>query len=66
MKKLLFIGDVVGKAGCDFLTAKLGGIKRQHGIDITIVNGENSANGKGLRIKEYDRIKRSGENYFFI
>ena len=60
MKKLLFIGDVVGKAGCDFLTAKLGGIKRQHGIDITIVNGENSAQGNGITRASADMLVRAG------
>ena len=60
MKKLLFIGDVVGKAGCEFLTAKLGGIKRQHGIDITIVNGENSAQGNGITAASADMLVRAG------
>ena len=48
MKKLLFIGDVVGKPGCTFLEEKLRGIKKLYGIDITIVNGENSAQGNGI------------------
>ena len=28
MKNLLFIGDVVGKSGCDFLSEKIYGIKK--------------------------------------
>lgn len=48
MKNLLFIGDVVGKAGCDFLTSKLRLIKNQYDIDITVVNAENSAQGNGI------------------
>ena len=39
--KLLFIGDVVGKNGCKFLSEKLYSIKKEHGIDITVINGEN-------------------------
>lgn len=46
--KLLMIGDVVGDAGCWFLAKKLPGIKREHGVDITVVNGENSADGNGI------------------
>lgn len=46
--KLLFIGDVVGKAGCDFLGDNIYRIKKEHSIDITVVNGENSAQGNGL------------------
>ena len=46
--KLLFIGDVVGDIGCDFLNKNLYKIKRDNNIDITIVNGENSAQGNGI------------------
>ena len=46
--KLLMIGDVIGSHGCRFLAQKLPGIKREHGIDITVVNGENSADGNGI------------------
>lgn len=46
--KLLMIGDVVGENGCLFLQKRLPALKREHGIDITVVNGENSANGNGI------------------
>lgn len=46
--KLLMIGDVVGSVGCRFLAQKLPALKREHGIDITVVNGENSADGNGI------------------
>lgn len=48
MIKVLFLGDVVGKLGCEVVTEKLQGIKREHDIDVTIVNGENSAEGNGI------------------
>lgn len=60
MKKLLFIGDVVGKAGCEFLQARLGMIKRQYGIDVTVVNGENSAQGNGITKFSADMIINAG------
>ena len=60
MKNLLFIGDVVGKAGCDFLTEKLGALKRAHDIDITIVNGENSAQGNGITRVSAEMLVRAG------
>lgn len=46
--KLLFIGDVVGEIGCRFLQKRLPVLKRELGADITVVNGENSANGNGI------------------
>lgn len=46
--KLLFIGDIVGKDGCEFFAEKIYGIKKEYGIDVTVVNGENSAQGNGI------------------
>jgi len=46
--KLLFIGDVVGKNGCKFISEKLYSIKKKYEIDITVINGENSAVGNGI------------------
>lgn len=60
MKNLLFIGDVVGKAGCDFLASKLSGLKRLYDIDVTVVNGENSAQGNGITRYSADSIVRAG------
>ena len=60
MKKLLFIGDVVGKAGCEFLSAKLSSIKHENNIDITVVNGENSAQGNGITRASAEMIIRAG------
>lgn len=46
--KILTIGDVVSKQGCDCLLEKLPAIKKEFNTDITIVNGENSAVGNGV------------------
>ena len=46
--KVLAIGDVVGKGGTDFLKFKLKRFKFEHDIDLTIANGENSAEGNGI------------------
>ena len=60
MKTLLFIGDVVGNSGSSFLVSKLSLIKRQYGVDITIVNGENSAAGDGITPSSADALIRAG------
>lgn len=46
--KILCIGDVCGSIGCEMLERHLSRIKREHGIDFTVVNGENSADGNGI------------------
>lgn len=45
---ILFIGDVVGQASADFLVSRLPALKKQYNTDVTIVNGENSADGNGI------------------
>ena len=60
MKNLLFIGDVVGKTGCDFLASKLSRLKKQYNIDVTVVNGENSSQGNGITEESADSIIRAG------
>ena len=60
MKRLLFIGDVCGKAGCDFISEKLSGIKQHYRADITVINGENSENGNGISRKSADSLIRAG------
>lgn len=60
MKNLLFIGDVVGKAGCDFLMSRLSLIKRQYAVDVTVVNAENSAQGNGITPLSADMIIKAG------
>ena len=45
---ILFIGDVVGECGCDFLMKRLPRYKKEQNIDFCIINGENSAKGNGI------------------
>lgn len=45
---ILFIGDVVGQTSGDYLCSKLPKLKREYSVDLTIVNGENSADGNGI------------------
>ncbi len=58
--KLLFIGDVVGDAGVAFVKEKLWRIKKEHGIDITVINGENSAQNNGITSDSFAELIRVG------
>lgn len=48
MLNVLFIGDVVGQASANYLTQQLPKLKKQYETSVTVVNGENSANGNGI------------------
>lgn len=58
--RIIFIGDVVGNAGCRALEAELSAIKRGYGADVVIVNGENSADDNGIDPRSAERIFGAG------
>lgn len=58
--RVLCIGDVVGKLGCEFLRAKLPAFKKIKGVDFTVCNGENSNDGNGITPFSADHIFTSG------
>ncbi len=60
MKRILFIGDVVGSAGCGFLSEKLRKTKKKYRADMAVVNGENSARGNGITTETANSIINSG------
>jgi metallophosphoesterase (TIGR00282 family) len=46
--RILFIGDIFGRPGRAIVKDRLHEIVREHGIDLIIANGENSAAGFGI------------------
>lgn len=58
--KVLIVGDVVGRPGLNKLKEKLDQYMVEEKIDFCIVNGENAANGRGIRVKEYQEILSYG------
>ncbi len=58
--KIVCIGDVVGSAGCQYLREVLPAFKRQHGVDVCIVNGENAADGNGITPTAAEYLLDSG------
>lgn len=64
--RLLFLGDVVGQGGCDFLMEKLPAFKRQNNIDICIANGENSAQGNGVSPQSIKAMLDSGVDFITL
>src|SRR5437867_8684666 len=60
MLTILFLGDVVGEPGRSAVIIRLPQLKEQHGIDFTIVNGENAAGGRGITGKITIDLLRAG------
>ena len=58
--KILFIGDIVGEPGRRAVSIILPRLRRQHGVDVVIANGENSAGGSGITPKTAEEIFAAG------
>jgi len=58
--RILVVGDVVGKNGVSFLSKVLPAYKRTYGVDICIVNGENSTDGNGITPVSCDDLLNNG------
>lgn len=58
--KLLFVGDVYGKTGREMVTEYLPKLKKRYLPNVTIVNAENSAHGKGITKKIYNQLLELG------
>ncbi len=55
--RVLFIGDVVGAPGRTMLQKHLAHIRQKFAIDAVIVNGENSADGRGITPRIMESLK---------
>lgn len=58
--RILFIGDIVGSLGRTMLERTLPELKRTYHPQVTIVNGENAAAGRGITEKIYRELLNTG------
>lgn len=58
--RVLMLGDVSGKAGLGALFLGLSCAIKENKIDFVISNGENAADGFGITIDDYNKMKTSG------
>lgn len=56
MKKILFIGDIVGQKGRQAVLFHLSKLKKKYNIDFVIANAENATHGKGLIYHHYESL----------
>jgi len=58
--RLLFLGDVVGRAGRDAIADRLPGLISHYKFDCVIINGENASHGRGLAEPHFQGLKAAG------
>lgn len=58
--RILFVGDVVGRAGRAAVSDHLPGLVRDWALDLVVVNGENAAGGFGITEAIYQELCDAG------
>ena len=59
---ILYLGDVVGRAGRQAITDELPGLRDRLNADFVVVNGENATSGMGLSGAHAKGILDAGAN----
>jgi hypothetical protein len=60
IRKVVMIGDVIGKSGLDMLSERLPRLIREVSPDLVVANGENAASGFGLTRETASALFQSG------
>ena len=58
--KIMFCGDIVGRAGRDAVVKEVPRLRRELGLDFVVVNGENAAAGFGITAKICAELHEAG------
>ena len=58
--RLLFIGDIVGRNGLDFVCRAVTPLRQARSIDLVIANAENVEDGSGITKAQFRRLVASG------
>jgi metallophosphoesterase (TIGR00282 family) len=57
---ILFVGDIVGQPGLELAVSLIPNYLRKHAVDLLIVNGENTTEGKGISAEDAKKIFDAG------
>ena len=60
MPKLLFLGDIVGRPGRNFVIQRVASLREELEADFVVANGENAAGGAGITKKIADQLTEAG------
>ncbi len=62
--KILYLGDIMGKAGRQLVKAQLADLRSQYGVDFVIAQGENMSHGKGMAVNHTEDMIKAGVDFF--
>ncbi len=62
--RILFIGDISGPDGLRAVQENALKIKKENNIDFVIANAENTSEGRGLTLTDYNKLCEAGIDFF--
>ncbi|MGL4647325.1 MAG: TIGR00282 family metallophosphoesterase [Mycoplasmoidaceae bacterium] len=62
--RILFIGDISGEDGIRACQENIKPLVQKQKIDYVIANAENVTDGRGLNFSDYQKLKKTGINFF--
>jgi metallophosphoesterase (TIGR00282 family) len=60
---ILYLGDIMGEPGIKLVEKLLPGLRREHAVDVVIAQAENLSDGKGVRIADFERLRKAGVDF---
>jgi len=60
---ILYLGDVMGEPGIEIVEKVLPGLRREHDVDLVVAQAENLSDGKGIRVKDFERLRSAGVDF---
>lgn len=59
----LYVGDVMGEPGLETIEKVLPRLRRDKKIDLTIVQAENTSDGRGITLADFKRLRKAGVDF---
>ena len=57
---ILYLGDVMGEMGIEVVENMLPALVKEKSVHFVVAQAENVSEGKGLSLKDYERLKNAG------
>jgi len=61
--RILYVGDVMGEVGIEVIEKVLPELKKDRRIDLVIAQAENVSDGKGITLKDFERLRKTGVDF---
>lgn len=60
---ILYLGDVMGDPGLRLVEKILPALRQEKNIDFVVAQAENLSDGKGVRVADFERLRRAGVDF---